>query len=151
MCGVLDWRPQLGRFKMPHRLSPHQMVENGESALFGSRNPGHCSDPDIRTLTLGPRHSLAAFPYNHSMGPTPPMVIPLLVMLMAGVAVLASTYWLVTWIRERAAMRRAGIGPKLPGCDRCLYPMRGWNGPKCPECGGGWRSGYAWRSYSQRP
>lgn len=37
--------------------------------------------------------------------------------------------------RSEQAVRRAGIGPDRPGCPSCLYPLGGWSGPRCPECG----------------
>lgn len=31
--------------------------------------------------------------------------------------------------------RDLGISERQPACGQCRYSMRGWNSPKCPECG----------------
>jgi hypothetical protein len=41
----------------------------------------------------------------------------------------------VLWIRQRMAIRRASVRAASPGCPKCLYLVRGWNSPVCPECG----------------
>ncbi len=55
------------------------------------------------------------------------------VLLPLAIATCAVT--LTIWLRRRAAVRRAGVGLDAPGCPACLYLMRGWNSPQCPECG----------------
>ena len=50
-------------------------------------------------------------------------------------ALLFSAIVLIIWARRRHAVKRAGVSADLPGCTRCLYLVRGWNSPMCPECG----------------
>lgn len=38
------------------------------------------------------------------------------------------------WL-ERRRFRGLGISDASPACGKCLYPMRGWGSPVCPECG----------------
>jgi hypothetical protein len=39
------------------------------------------------------------------------------------------------WRADAARFRRAGVDGARPGCASCLYPLGGWSGPRCPECG----------------
>src|SRR5688572_6242418 len=50
-------------------------------------------------------------------------------------ALLFSAIVLIIWARRRHAVKRAGVSADSPGCTRCLYLVRGWNSPMCPECG----------------
>ena len=50
-------------------------------------------------------------------------------------AMALSAIVLFIWFRRRRACRSAGVAADAPGCTRCLYLVRGWNSPKCPECG----------------
>jgi hypothetical protein len=63
------------------------------------------------------------------------LIVSLLVSVLPIVAVALSAVVLIVWWRQRASVRRAGVGPDTPGCAKCLYAVRGWNSPNCPECG----------------
>lgn len=66
-------------------------------------------------------------------------LIPLLVLI--GIA--AGAPLIILGLRQRAALRRAGVNADNPGCTRCLYIMRGWDSSICPECGVDVRQGGA--------
>ena len=55
--------------------------------------------------------------------------------LVVPAAVLCSILVVALWARQRVAVRRAGVSADSPGCPKCLYLVRGWNSPVCPECG----------------
>jgi hypothetical protein len=62
-------------------------------------------------------------------------IMMVLMGLVVPAAVLCSIAVVVLWTRQRVAVRRAGVSADSPGCSKCLYLVRGWNSPVCPECG----------------
>ncbi len=67
------------------------------------------------------------------MGST--LVIAGLIPLLVLIGIAAGAPLIILGLRQRAALRRAGVNADNPGCAKCLYIMRGWDSSICPECG----------------